>query len=159
MRRCLDPLSPPPPSTQWTLPLFPHPLDLPLDQRLMNLWSQPHQDNLTTPPCQLRVALHLFKDPTRASWVTQALKATTVPGLRVLKPILVVEEVWDSWQQEEGQTWQLGWIPCWQPQGVNLLLGHINILTREHTGQPIKCRWERGSRYGEVPEGRSLSER
>ena len=128
MRRCLDPLSPPPPSTQWTLPLFPHPLDLPLDQHLMNLWSQPHQGNLTTPPCQLRVALHLFKDPTRASWVTRALKATTVPGLRVLKPILVVEEVWDSWQQEEGPTWQLGWIPCWQPQGVSLLLGHINIL-------------------------------
>ena len=128
MRQCLDLLFPPLPSTQWRLPSYLRPLDLLLDQRPMNLWSRPHQDSLTTPPSHLRVPLHLFKDPTRVSWVTRALKATTVPGLRVLKPILVVEEVWDSWQQGEGQTWQLGWIPCWQPQGVNLLLGHINIF-------------------------------
>ena len=110
MRRSLDPLFLPLLSTQWTLPLFPHPLDLLLDQHLMNLWSQPHQGNLTTPLCQLRVPLHLFKDPTRASWATRGLKATTVPGLRVPKAILV-EEVWDSWLQGEGQTWQLGGIP------------------------------------------------
>ena len=106
MRQCLDLLFPPLPSTRWRLPLYLRPLDLLLDQRPMNLWFRPHQDSLTTPPCRLRVPLHLFKDPTRAS--TRVLKAsTTVPGL---KPTLV-EEVWDSLQQEEGRTWQLGRIP------------------------------------------------
>ena len=127
MRQCLDPLSPPQPSTQWTLPLYPRPLDLLLDQRPMNLWSRPHQDSLTTPPSRLRVPLHLFKDPTRAS--TRVLKATTtVPGLKAT----LVEGVWDSLQQEEGQTWQLGRIPSWQPQGVKLwfvLLVNISLRT------------------------------
>ena len=96
------------------LPLYPRPLDLLLDQRPMNLWSRPHQDSLTTPPCHLRVPLHLFKDPTRDS--TRVLKATTtVPG-QVKRTL--AEEVWDSLQQEEGQTWQLGKIPSWQLQGV-----------------------------------------
>ena len=41
-----------------------------------------------------------------------------------------------------------------------LLLGQIetSFETLEDT-HPIKYRWERGSRYGEVPEGRSIKER
>ena len=112
MRRCLDLLFPPLHSTQWTLPLYPRPLDLLLDQHPMNLWSKVRRNNPTTPPSHLRVPLHLFKDPTRASWATrEVLKATTAPGLRVPKLTLAVEEVWDSSQQGEGQTWQLGGTP------------------------------------------------
>ena len=100
MRQCLDLLSPLLPSTQWTLPLYPRPLDLLLDQRLTNLWSRLHQDSLTTRPSHPTVPLHLFKDPTRAS--TWVLKATTTVGGQA-KPTLV-EGVWDSLQQEEGPT-------------------------------------------------------